>query len=187
MRATEVLMQEHRGIEQMLGIVEAAAQRLEQGKEVPAHLFEGAVDFFRGFADACHHAKEEEKLFTALEEHGIPRANGPIGVMLAEHQEGRQFIRGLAEATERYARGDPAAKPLLVSNGRGYANLLRQHIQKEDNVLFPLADQVLAPREQQALVAAFDAIEVERTGIQEHERYHRMIDDLKNLVAGWGA
>jgi hemerythrin-like domain-containing protein len=185
MKATDVLKEEHRGIERMLNIVEAAARRLEVGEEVPARVFEGAVDFFRGFADRCHHAKEEEELFPALERHGIPRGNGPIGVMLLEHEQGRQFVRNLAGATERYAHGDRAAQPLLVQSALGYVDLLRQHIAKEDGVLFVMADQVLTPQMQQTLVAAFDEIEEKRTGKQEHERYHRLIAELEQVVAGW--
>lgn len=185
MKATAILMEEHRGIERMLTIVEAAARRLEQGGEVPPRVFEGAVDFFRGFADRCHHAKEEEELFPTLEERGIPRGNGPVGVMLIEHEQGRQFVRNLAEATHRYAQGDRSAQPLLVRNALGYADLLRQHIAKEDGVLFPLADQVLSADAQQRLVAAFNEIEEKRTGKGEHERYHRLIEELEQVVAGW--
>ena len=67
MSATDVLKDEHRGIERMLAIVEAASSRLAAGGDVPADLYLNAVDFFRGFTDGCHHAKEEAKLFPALE------------------------------------------------------------------------------------------------------------------------
>jgi hemerythrin-like domain-containing protein len=187
MRATEILMQEHRGIEEMLTIIEAAAQRLEQKQDVPSFLFVDAVDFFRGFADACHHAKEEEELFVTLEERGLPRSAGPTGIMLAEHQEGRRYIRALADATQGYVKGDATTIPQLVANARGYATLLRQHIAKEDQILFPLADRMLSSDDRYELVIAFDAIEAQRTGVQEHERYHRMIAHLQQVVAGWNA
>src|SRR5512136_1160927 len=98
MSATDTLKSEHRGVERMLAIVEAAANRLQAGQAVPADLFLNAVDFFRGFTDGCHHAKEETKLFPAMEQRGIPHAGGPIGVMLAEHEMGRTYVRAMAEA-----------------------------------------------------------------------------------------
>ena len=185
MSATDVLKDEHRGVERMLAIVEAATRRLKAGSDVPADLFLKAVDFFRGFTDGCHHAKEEEKLFPALEQRGLARSGGPIGVMLAEHEQGRAHVRVMAEAAARYAKGDQSATAKLISSGRGYVTLLRQHIGKEDGVLFPMADQILSDAEQAQLEEEFEVIERERTGPGEHERYHHVLDELEQVVAQW--
>jgi len=185
MSATNVLKEEHRGVERMLNIVEEATKRLEAGRDVPTDLFPSAVDFFRGFTDGCHHAKEEEKLFPAMEQRGVPKAGGPIGVMLMEHDQGRTFVRAMAEAAGRYAQGDKSAVPALIQNGRGYVTLLRQHIMKEDNILFPLANQVLSTQEDAQLSKEFERIEIERTGPGEHERYHGVLDQLEQIVAQW--
>jgi len=185
MSATDVLKDEHRGVERMLAIVEAATQRLQAGSDVPAELYLKAVDFFRGFTDGCHHAKEEEKLFPVMERRGVPRAGGPIGVMLAEHEQGRAYVRAMAEAASRYSKGDKTAVSALIENGRGYVGLLHQHIAKEDGILFPLADQVLSGAEQAQLAEEFEIIERERTGPGEHERYHHLLDELEQVVARW--
>jgi hemerythrin-like domain-containing protein len=185
MSATDVLKDEHRGVERMLSIVEAATRRLEAGSDVPADLYLSAVDFFRGFTDGCHHAKEEEKLFPTLEQRGIPRDGGPIGMMLAEHEQGRAYVRAMAEAAGRYSKGDTSARAALIENGRGYVRLLRQHIAKEDGVLFPMADRALSSAEQDRLFEEFQVIERERTGAGEHERYHHVLDELEQVVAKW--
>jgi len=178
MKATEILMNEHRGIERMLRALERAADRLEGGDETRLQTFEEGVDFLRNFADRCHHTKEETELFPALERAGVPVEGGPIAVMLADHDQGRQHIRAMAEALEAYKKGDVAARAVLVSNARAYADLLRQHIWKEDNVLFAMADEVLPEPEQQRLVDSFDRIEAEEMGPGVHERYHQMLDQL---------
>jgi hemerythrin-like domain-containing protein len=185
MSATDVLREEHRGVERMLNIVEAATQQLEAGREVPPDLFANAVDFFRGFTDGCHHAKEEEKLFPAMEQHGLPRQGGPIGVMLMEHEQGRALVRAMAEAVGQYEQGDKSAVPALIQNGRGYVGLLRQHIAKENGILFPMVDQTLSGQEQARLFDEFETIERERTGPGEHERYHRVLDQWEQVVAQW--
>lgn len=185
MSATRVLKDEHRGVERMLTIVEAAARRLEAGNDVPPDLFLNAVDFFRGFTDGCHHAKEEQKLFPAMEKRGVSRESGPIGVMLAEHEMGRTYVRAMAEAGQRYMHGDKSAAVGLVQSGRSYASLLRQHIAKEDGVLFPIADRVLSEAEHEQLFEDFETIEREKTGPGEHERYHRMLDELERVTANW--
>jgi hemerythrin-like domain-containing protein len=185
MSATDVLKEEHRGVERMLAIVEAAGRRLEAGGDVPADLYLSAVDFFRGFTDGCHHAKEEEKLFPALEQRGVSRQGGPIAMMLAEHEQGRRYVRTMAEAASRYSKGDKSAATALIQNGRGYVGLLRQHIAKEDGILFPMADRVLSDTEQNKLFEEFEVIERERTGPGEHERYHHVLDELEQVVAKW--
>ena len=185
MSATDVLKGEHRGVERMLTIVEAASNRLAAGGDVPADLYLNAVDFFRGFTDGCHHAKEESKLFPALEQRGIPHEGGPIGVMLAEHEMGRTYVRAIAEAARRYSQGDTLATAGLVQSGRSYVGLLRQHIAKEDGILFPMADRVLSEEEQVKLSEEFEVIERDKTGPGEHERYHHMLDELERVVAAW--
>lgn len=94
MTATEELMTEHRAIERMLAVLDAAGGRLEAGERVRPDLLREAVDFVRNFADRCHHGKEEDNLFPRLEELGVRREGGPLGVMLFEHDEGRAFIGG---------------------------------------------------------------------------------------------
>lgn len=186
MQATQVLRDEHEGILAMLAVVESAAHRLRGGTNIPPQLMVDAVGFFRNFADQCHHGKEEDELFPRLVERGVPNEGGPIGMMLIEHDQGRAFVRGLSEAAERYARGDRTAVPALIENALGYVSLLRQHIFKENNVLFPMADQVLSDAEQSTLLDAFEQIELKRTGPGEHERYHAMIAEYQKIAAGWG-
>lgn len=185
MKATQVLRDEHEGILAMLAVVEAAAYRLRDGKSIPPDLMTNAVDFFRNFADKCHHGKEEKKLFPTLVEHGVPNEGGPVGVMLEEHTLGRAFIRGMSEAADQYAKGDLTARDALVSNTLGYVKLLREHIDKENGVLFPMADDVLDDHEQGELYDAFERIEAEEMGAGVHERYHAMIGEYQKLAAEW--
>jgi hemerythrin-like domain-containing protein len=187
MQATQVLRDEHQGILAMLAIVETAANRVRDGKPVPANLFLDAVGFFRGFADGCHHQKEEAELFPRLVERGVPNQGGPVGVMLAEHDQGRALVSGIKVAAEQYAAGDQTAIPALVGNTLAYVRLLRAHIDKENNILFALADRVLSEADEVQLYTAFEQIELTRTGPGEHERYHAMIRDYQTIAAGWDA
>ncbi len=183
MKASEVLKSEHRGIERMLEWLQQEAERLEAGRPANVETLEKAVDFLRNFADACHHTKEEKELFPALERAGVPAEGGPIAVMLADHNEGRGYIRSMAQALEAYRQGDREAGATLAASVRGYVELLTSHIWKEDNILFAMADQVLPPATQAELIARFDRIESEHMGPGVHERYHQMLDDLERAEA----
>lgn len=176
MQAIEALKHEHRVIEHGIGVLEAIARRLERNEEVVPEHVEALLDFFRDFADGCHHAKEEQALFPTLESRGLPREGGPIGVMLMEHEEGRNYQRTLREALSGLER--PEMRERFIQAARGYAMLLRDHIRKEDEVLFVMADQVLSPEDDASLLDTFDRHEKEKMGEGVHERLHQLIHDL---------
>ncbi|MEJ5198191.1 MAG: hemerythrin domain-containing protein [Anaerolineae bacterium] len=183
MEATDILSSEHRVIERVIASLEAQADRLAAGKAVRPGFFLDAADFIKGFADGCHHRKEEGVLFEAMVAAGLPRQAGPIGVMLAEHEQGRAFTRGMRTAAERLAGGDASAAAAVATNARGYAALLRQHIQKEDGILFPMADQVIPAGQHAAVVAAFEQVEHEETGEGVHEKYLALAEALGREAA----
>ncbi len=184
MQATDILMSEHRVIERVIASLEAQAGRLAAGQAVRPGFFLDAASFIKGFADGCHHRKEEGVLFEAMVRAGLPREVGPIGVMLSEHEQGRAFTRGMRAAAERLAAGDTSAASAVVANARGYAALLRQHIQKEDGILFPMADQVIPAGQHDAVVEAFDHVEHEETGEGVHEKYLALAEALEREAAG---
>jgi len=149
---TEVLREEHRVILRALGALEAAAARLAGGRPLPEGWWPEVIGLLRAFADKNHHAKEETSLFPAMVKAGVPSVGGPIEVMLEEHQRGRALVRAM-EA------GEPAAR---AAKAREYVTLLREHIDKENGVLFPLADAVLDEAAQRVLQHEFDAVAAEQ-------------------------
>jgi len=181
MKPTEELKADHRQIERMLAVLYALSGRLDASKEVPAEDLAGAVEFIQLFADRFHHGKEEDLLFPALEEAGMPRDAGPIGVMLGEHEMGRQFVRDLAKAVAKYGKNDKAAVPAIIENARGYAALLTQHICKEDNILFSLAESQLSEEKQAELEKAFAKVAEERIGQGKRAELLELLDRLEKL------
>lgn len=160
MHPTEILSQEHRVIESMMNEMEGQVRAAAAGQAFPRRFFDEALDFFRNFADGCHHAKEENLLFPRMKERGVPEHGGPIGVMLAEHDEGRAYLKAVRESLDAAEQGDAAARQRVLDNARGYIALLRQHIQKEDNILFRMARMVLQPDDVVELGREFAAVEV---------------------------
>lgn len=177
MSATDILVEEHNIILKVLECLEAMVGEAETAGSLDQEAATRAIDFFRNFADKTHHAKEEDRLFIAMEEHGFPRQGGPTGVMLMEHEEGREFIRGMAGAVEDAAAGDPQALATFCNNARHFTGLLSQHIQKENQVLFPMATQTLQASTQASLLAAFREIE-KSAGGDRHAKYLGMAREL---------
>jgi hemerythrin-like domain-containing protein len=184
MKATDVLSSEHRVIERVISAVETSAAHLQAGQAVRAEFFLDAADFIKGFADGCHHKKEEGVLFKALARNGMSELQGPVGMMLYEHEQGRLYTRAMRAAAERLSAGDDSAADEVVRNAQGYAALLRQHILKEDQVLFPMANQVIPVSEQAQVLTDFERVEHEDTGEGVHEKYLAMAEKLEQEAGG---
>ena len=184
--ATTILRKEHDAILQMLDVSDALAQRLAAGTPVEPERLTEMLDFFQTFADRCHHGKEEDLLFPLLERKGLLRAGGPVGVMLDEHEQGRALVQRMTEAAQRYGNREATAGQRYAEASRRYAALLRQHIDKENQILFLLADRLLTPEEQAGLVEAFERVEVEKLGAGTHERLHALMQRLTSSLLPCG-
>lgn len=180
MYATQQLRDEHEGILVMLSVLDHLGHELLQGRQVNLTHLEQILDFLRTFADTCHHGKEEALLFPALQQAGLPTDGGPIGVMLHEHTIGREHIRGMREALDGLRANVPDAGPTFARHALAYVSLLRDHIAKENNVLFAMAERMLTPEEHQRLAKEFDRVEEEQIGPGVHERYHNLIHQLRD-------
>lgn len=156
MGAIDTLMQEHREIERGLTALESFASQVlrEPAADEREHLAR-LVTFIREFADARHHGKEEDILFRAMINAGFPTEAGPLAVMLAEHAEGRALIGKLNEWAQAGGVWDEAARAQIAQLAHAFVGLLRAHIMKEDNVLYPMA-QARLPGE--AFVAIDEAV-----------------------------
>jgi len=149
---TDVLREEHRVILKALDVLDGARERLSAGERVADAAWHGVLDWLRTFADARHHAKEERVLFPTMLQAGVPAEGGPVQVMLEEHELARSLIAAMAEG--------PAS--LRAATADRYVRLLRDHIDKENLVLFPLADDVLDEQTVAAVRRNFEAADIEQ-------------------------
>lgn len=178
MRPTAFLMEEHRVIEQVLACLERVADNCDAGQPLDLAIANQIIDFIREYADHCHHAKEEQLLFPLMERKGFSRDHGPTGVMLFEHDQGRGHVRAMAESVSQLSAGHAAAKDNFILQARVFVQLLRQHIDKEDHCLFPMADQALSSADQNELEHSFDRVEHDQFGPAVHKKYRSLAMQL---------
>ena len=178
MRPTDILERAHRVIEQVLTCLERIADQGLANERLDEVSARQALDFFQTFADGCHHGKEESHLFPLMEAKGFPRLGGPTGVMLHEHEEGRQHIRAMHEALPGAATGQDTSLREFARHARAYVDLLRQHILKEDQRLFPMANQVFSPEDQARLLDRFAHVEHHDMHEGTHQKYLELADTL---------
>ena len=149
MSAIQSMMDEHQTILRVLASLEALVAS-DTGE--PVSTFKDIVQFLRDYADRLHHAKEEDLLFPAMEAAGVPAEQGPTAVMRMEHEEGRAFVGRMAEMVD----GDDTDfdRAAFSVPARGFIDLLRAHIGKEDHILYPMAGRLMRDTDQAQLDAA---------------------------------
>lgn len=182
MAVFEPLVTEHNHIVEALVVLDALADRLDTSAHGELDLNTAKADlatllrFFQRYADDCHHAKEEQILFPALAAAGMPVQDGPIAVMLAEHEEGRAFVRRLVQAAEQL--GDEGSRADARAAGRGFSMLLRNHIDKENGVLYPMGRRFLDSSNDAQILQQYARHETQVISAQEKQE---LLEQLARL------
>jgi hemerythrin-like domain-containing protein len=182
-KPTEILEEEHRVIQKVVGVIAVLAEEVESGRDVKPETFQEVVEFMRTFADKCHHGKEETHLFPMLVKKGVPVRGCPMGILITEHQRGRALVSELATASEKYAAGDTSSRKALLQTLQNLRTLYPDHIWKEDYLLFPMTDKILSPEEQKDLHEKFEMVEKDM-GEDVHHRFEQLAEKLEKRIQG---
>lgn len=158
MKATEILEQEHRIIEQVASACGVCAEVLRGGGSVPPDALESIVDFFRQYGDQ-YHRQEEEMLLTMLREKGVASGSCPIAVIDYENQKRKMLLEQLSTAVTAYAKSNGKINSTLTDTLTALAEFFPDHIWKEDYVLLPMAEKLLSAEDQQILGGSLHLIE----------------------------
>ena len=156
--AIQMLMDEHKVILRVIAGLEQMAVRLREGVAIDPLLLQETVLFMREYADRCHHGKEEDLLFPAYIEHGVPPQGCPISALLHEHKSGRELVGQLEKASEAYRQGSGEAGEAVARSIDGIVKLYPNHIWKEDEMVFPMAESVLPAQARKELYRQFKAV-----------------------------
>ncbi|MDD2557516.1 MAG: hemerythrin domain-containing protein [Desulfuromonas sp.] len=175
---TQVLVEEHQLILRMLALLEGNVLRAERADFRDWDFFAAGIDFIRNFADQFHHAKEEDVLFTALVRNGMPEKRSPIEAMHIEHEQGRAHVRAMETALADIQAGETGQISTLARHARGYTELLRQHIEKEDTILYPLAERVLPESARPDIIRGYAQSEAKAPQV-EH-KYRSLVENFEH-------
>lgn len=171
---TRALVSEHRLILRMIALLEKNAPKTAAGNYLNWQFYLDGIDFIRQYADRFHHAKEEDVLFKALVDHGMPKDNSPVAAMLMEHDQGRTFVGALDVAVQEALAGRTDNYQTIADNALGYAALLRDHISKEDDILYPLAERLIPESVRGNILKGYQSAEAQ-AGPDFSERYQTRV------------
>ena len=180
MTPTQILMTEHRLIEQVLTCAVELARRAKAEGTLNKVNAEKILDFIQNFSDRYHHSKEETHLFRMMEDRGFSPYQGPTAVMRQEHDFGRNCVKQMADSLDSAAAGDKAALNKFVENANLFVDMLRPHIEKEDTRLYPMANNIFSDDDQAELLAAFNQVEEHEMAHGTHAKYLAIAEELAN-------
>ena len=169
---TKILSEEHKNILIVVDALSAKCNKLSE-KEMDKIFFLEVVDFIKNYADRFHHAKEEEILFKEFcksAEQGKVHCN-PVEQMLYEHDIGRGFVKEIEQGVKE------SNLKKIIEGARGYSDLIREHIFKEDNILYPMADDGLDEETKEKMLQQFK--EIEKSKRKDKEKYLNFVRSLK--------
>lgn len=180
MEAVEILVKEHDSILKVIEITETILNTANKATVNLNHV-EQIIDFIKNFADKYHHLKEEDVLFVEMVNHGMSSEGGPIAVMLSDHNTGRNYVKQAVDAIAKYKAGDDATFELIQENLLNYCELLTAHIYKENNILYPMAEQVVPTTVLAKMSEDFRRANQTTIDNEYYDKYLKMLDELASI------
>ncbi|AFS83535.1 hemerythrin domain-containing protein [Candidatus Nitrosopumilus sediminis] len=184
--STASLRRDHELIEKVIKAMESTIQLLNDGKQLPEFILLPVIDFSKNFTDVCHHSKEEKSLFPALEKAGLPSNMGPIAMMLIDHQRSREIGTEMEASAKEYLSSGDSTK--LISDMQQYVEHITEHLWKENNKLFMMAEarlQYVSEKVDKELT------EIEKSKLDEigktREHYEKLAENLAKDVSEQGS
>lgn len=151
-----LLMIEHRIIERMISLMTLELKKITEENKADPDFLSAALDFLKIYADKCHHGKEEDILFTVLEQKSLAEEHKKmLKELLEEHVASRKIVAVLTESADKYAHADNFALKDIAGNIQALVQLYSQHIVKEDKVFFLPVMEYLSKQEQDKMIRDF--------------------------------
>lgn len=182
-RWDDFLIAEHELIERSMAVLKTSLENLDQSIAEPLRM-QRAIDFLLEFGDKVHNRKEEDFLFPLMKERGIPTEGGPIGVMLMEHEAERKLLQEMSAGLAGLGQASDDEKETFKANGLDYLTIRAEHIWKENDILYPMARQVLTDEDTAGLLASFQKLNNETYGAAAISHYQQMVEEVEKGRTG---
>ena len=170
------LMIEHRLIERAVPLMKKELKRIDEENSADCEFILSIVDFFRTYADRCHHGKEEDILFKALKKKDLkPEHKKILDELLSEHVYARETVGKLIKARVEYLKGSKNAIGGIKDQLNKLIDLYPRHIAKEDKRFFIPVMDYFAQKEQDEMLDVMRRFDMNLI----HEKYGNIIKNME--------
>lgn len=181
-KALNVIRDEHRSIAAILHGMEYLVQGIRaRRKKVDPRVFHAMLYYLDTFSERMHHPKEDTYLFKAMRERSA-EAGKHIAELEEEHARGEDALRRLAQCLIRYEEGGEREFPAFEREVENFVRNYREHIRKEEDILFPLAERLLSSADWQTIDRAFGENRDPLAGERDTRDFEKLFDRIVTLA-----
>jgi hypothetical protein len=177
-RWDDFLIAEHEMIERAMAVLKTNLDKIDSGNYDPLQM-QRAVDFLLQFGDKIHNQKEEGFLFPLMHERGVPLEGGPLGVMLLEHDAERRLLQNMSVQVDTLDKASSETIRKFKKEGLEYLVIRAEHIWKENDILYPMARNLLQEGDGERMLAEFNRLNLETYGPNAWEKFSGMVSEIE--------
>ena len=150
----EILLEEHQNIEKLLRVLEHELEVFDRSGRPDYEILQTIIQYFQGYPESCHHPKEE-MIFEKLKAWD-PAAAKRFGDVEAEHEAETRRLRSFARAVDYILADQEFLRESFHLAVHDFIEHQRQHLEKEERLLFPAAVKALRPKDWAEIDARLD-------------------------------
>lgn len=179
MKCTDEMRLDHEGITALLTILDLNIEKLESGRPASLEDLRWLFEFNRDFVIRNHNLKEESILFPALVSAGFP--GELIDPLIGEHDLMRSMAKTVRGIIEDYGDGAPGASAGLADAGLIYIDLLKEHIEFEEEAIYPVAEGFFSNELDEHIAAKLEVFAEKSVGAGRLIDLQETLDSLKEI------
>lgn len=180
MKPTDNLIIEHREISELLNIMSVIADNIKSKDVFYPNDIDEIIDYLIILLDKSHHGKEEEVFYPELILSGIPKEKAPLSIINYEHMLAKRYLNEISSCVVNCKIGIDFSGELLADSLTNYVVVIQNHIQREEEIVFPLANEAFSIEKQNEIAQKFEEIEQKNITRNFNEHYNRLLNKLNN-------
>ena len=180
MKPTDNLIIEHREISELLNIMSVIAENIKSKDVFYPNDVDDIIDSLIILLDKSHHGKEEEVFYPELLLSGIPKEKAPLSIINYEHMLAKRYLNEINSCVVNCKIGNDFSGELLADSLTNYVVVIQNHIQREEENVFPLANKTFSVEKQKEIYQKFEDIEQKNITHDFNEHFNKLLNKLNN-------
>ena len=181
-KTLDIIRDEHRSISAILHGMEYLVDRVRARKaKINPRVFRAMIYYLDTFSERMHHPKEDRFLFSALRNRGGEAATA-VADLEREHAAGGNALRRLEQCLVRYEEGGDREFQAFADAVAKFVREYRDHMHKEESIVFPMAERLLSAQDWQAIDRAFAENRDPLAADRDTRDFEKLFDRIVNLA-----
>jgi len=184
MTPTENLIKEHKEINELLEIMSKIAAKIKSKDVFYPTDVEEIIDYLIIIIDKSHQGKEDEVFYPELMSTGISKETEPLSIINYEHVLAKRYLKEISSCVVNCKIGNDFSGDLLADSLTNYVIVIQNHIKREEEIVFPIANEVFSEEKQHEILQRFEVIDQQNITHSFLERFNKLLNKLKSKYPG---